>query len=483
MTNDYRKPYLAIAGERIYSARKMLPVINPSTGEIIAELPLASVEDLARAVDVATEAHRQWKAMSAYERARIMRRTADLLRERQAEIAVQMTLEQGKPLPEAEAEIAGTPDFLDWDADEGRRVYGRLIPSRVQNQRQMVTKVPIGPVATFTPWNYPFMIPVRKISSVLAAGCACIIKPAEETPNSALAILEAFEDAGLPKGVLQVVFGVPADVSQSLLTNRGVKGFAFTGSTAVGAELASLAARQVKRSVMELGGHAPILIFDDVDVTEVAGLTRARKFRNAGQGCISPSRFYIQEGVYDSFTQRVAELVSGIKVGDGLDPTTQMGPLAHERRVPWIEELIEDATSKGARLLCGGQRIGNSGNFITPAVLADVPNTARVMHEEPFGPLIALNPFSTYEDGIAKANATEYGLSAYCFTNDNATAIRAGEDLEAGIIGINSFAVGAPTSIASPETPFGGLKMSGYGSEGGIEGLEPYLDVKFISQF
>ena len=234
---------------------------------------------------------------------------------------------------------------------------------------------------------------------------------------------------------------------------------------------------------MELGGHAPILIFDDVDVEEVAVLTRDRKFRNAGQGCISPSRFYIQDSIYEKYAQRVGELVGGIKVGDGFAADTKMGPLAHERRVPWIEELIEDATSKGARLLCGGQRVGNSGNFITPAVLADVPDHARVMKEEPFGPLIALNSFSSFEDGITKANSTEYGLSAYCFTKDNATAIRAGEELEAGIIGINSFAVGAPTSIASPETPFGGMKMSGYGSEGGTEGLEPYLDVKFVSQF
>ncbi len=483
MSHDYKTPYMSIGGERISSGRKMQPVLNPSTGAKIGEVPLATAQDLDRAVGIAAEAFKVWRATSAYDRAKIMRRTADILRERTDEIAIQMTLEQGKPLHESKGEIVGTPDFLDWDADEGRRTYGRLIPSRVPNQRQMVTKVPIGPVATFTPWNYPFMIPVRKISSVLAAGCSCIIKPAEETPNAALAIMEAFEEAGLPAGVLQVVFGVPAEVSGSLLTNPGVKGFAFTGSTAVGAELSSLAAKQVKRSVMELGGHAPILIFDDVDVEEVAELTRARKFRNAGQGCISPSRFYIQDGIYDEFADRVGALVGTIKVGDGFDTETQMGPLAHERRVPWIETLIEDATSKGARLLCGGQRVGNSGNLITPAVLADVPNDARVMQEEPFGPLIALNKFSTFEDGIAKANSTQFGLSAYCFTNDNATAIRAGEELEAGIIGINSFAVGAPTSIASPETPFGGFKMSGYGSEGGTEGLEPYLDTKFISQF
>lgn len=483
MRPNYNKPYLFIDGERIYGDRQMMAVTNPSTGEELARLPLASEQDMARAVAAAERGFRVWKATSAYDRARIMRRTADILRGKIDDIAVQMTLEQGKPLPEARGEIAGTPDFLDWDADEGRRIYGRIIPSRVPLQRQMVTKAPIGPVATFTPWNYPFMIPVRKISSVLAAGCSCIIKPAEETPNSTLVIAEAFAEAGLPDGVLQVVFGIPSQVSQFLLTDPGIKGFAFTGSTAVGAELSSIAAKQVKRSVMELGGHAPILIFADSDIDDIAQQTFVRKFRNAGQGCISPTRFYIQEPAYERFATRVAELVGSIRVGDGFAPDTRMGPLAHERRVPWIEALIEDAVGKGARLLCGGQRVGNSGNFITPAVLADVPQSARVMHEEPFGPLIALNSFTDTDDAIAKANDTDFGLSAYAFTRDNATAIRIADEVDAGMIGINSFAVGAPTSIASPETPFGGMKTSGYGSEGGSEGLEPYLDVKFVSQF
>lgn len=481
---SYSTPYLWIDGERLYaSGRDTKPVVNPSTEEVLAPLPLASAADLDRAVGAAERGFKEWRNTSAYERSKVMRCAADILRGRTEHIAAQMTLEQGKPLHEARGEIVGTPDFLDWDADEGRRIYGRLIPSRVPNQRQMVMKMPIGPVATFTPWNYPFMIPVRKISSVLAAGCSCIIKPAEETPNSALAIAEAFAEAGLPAGVLQVVFGVPADVSNHLLTHRGIKGFAFTGSTAVGTELASLAAKQVKRSVMELGGHAPILIFDDADIEEVAQLTFARKFRNGGQGCISPTRFYIQEASYERFATRVAELVGSIRVGDGFAEDTQMGPLAHERRVPWIESLITDAVRQGARLLCGGKRTGDNSHFITPAVLADVPDTARVMHEEPFGPLIALNSFRDVDDGIAKANATEYGLSAYCFTNNNAVAIRVAEEIEAGMIGINSFAIGAPTSIASPETPFGGMKASGYGSEGGSEGLDPYLDVKFVSQF
>ncbi len=483
MSHLYAAPYLLIDGERIASGRPVRPVINPATGEKLADLPLATPADLDRAVAAAVGGFAVWRATSPYDRARVMRRAADILRGRVDEIAVQMTLEQGKPLFEAKGEITGCPDFIDWDADEGRRAYGRMIPSRVPHQRQLVTKVPIGPVATFTPWNYPFMIPVRKISSVLAAGCSCIIKPAEETPNSALAIAEAFEEAGLPQGVLQVVFGVPADVSGHLLTSPGIKGFAFTGSTAVGAELASLAAKQVKRSVMELGGHAPILIFGDADVEDVAQQTFARKFRNGGQGCISPTRFYVHESIYDRYCARVAELVGSIRVGDGFAADTQMGPLAHDRRVPWIEELIADATARGARLLCGGQRVGDKGNFITPAVLADVPGDARVMHEEPFGPLIALNRFATTDEAIAKANDTEFGLSAYCFTNDNAIAIRVADEVDAGMIGINSFAIGAPTSIASPETPFGGLKASGYGSEGGSEGLEPYLDVKFVSQF
>jgi succinate-semialdehyde dehydrogenase / glutarate-semialdehyde dehydrogenase len=484
MQASYNKPYLWIDGEKIYAGdRSARAVINPSNEEAIGEVPLATTADLERAVTASKAAHKVWSAMSAYDRARIMRRAADIIRDRSEEIAVQMTLEQGKPLPEARGEIAGTPDFLDWDADEGRRTYGRVIPSRVQNQLQMVVKVPIGPVATFTPWNYPFMIPVRKISSVLAAGCSCIIKPAEETPNSTLAIAEAFEEAGLPRGVLQVVFGEPREVSQHLLTAPEIKGFAFTGSTAVGAQLASLAALQVKRSVMELGGHAPILVFEDADADQIAKLVRQRKFRNAGQGCISPTRFYIHESIYERFTRTVGELVDTMKVGDGFAEGTDMGPLAHDRRVPFLEGLVEDAASHGARVVTGGERVGNRGYFFRPTVLADVPDSARIMTEEPFGPVIALNSFRTFDEAIEKANSTQYGLSAYCFTNDNARAIAAGTLLNAGMIGINSFAVGAPTSIASPETPFGGMNMSGYGSEGGSEGLEPYLDTKFISQF
>ena len=485
MSNTYRSPYLYINGEKIYASDRAntLPVVNPSTEEVIGDLPVATSEDLQAAVQASVSAHKVWSAMSAYDRSKIMRKAADILREKVNEIAVQMTLEQGKPLPEAIGEITGTPDFLDWDADEGRRVYGRVIPSRVANQRQLVVKVPIGPVATFTPWNYPFMIPVRKISSVLAAGCSCIIKPAEETPMSALYIAEAFEEAGLPKGVLQVVFGNPADVSEELLAAPEIRGFAFTGSTEVGKHLAGLATKTLKRSVMELGGHAPIVVFDDADPEEVAQLVFNRKFRNAGQGCISPTRFYVQQGIYEQFSKRVAELVGSIKVGDGFADSTQMGPLAHNRRVPAIEGLINDAVGKGAKLLTGGQRVGDKGYFITPTVLSDVPDDALIMKNEPFGPVIALNSFETFDEAMTKANSTQFGLSAYCFTKDNATAIAAGEQLEAGMVGINSFAVGAPTSIASPETPFGGMKMSGYGSEGGIEGLEPYLDVKFISQF
>lgn len=484
MNGSYAKPYLWIDGERIYAKdRAAKAVINPATEDEIGQVPLATMADLDRAVAVAKGAHAVWSGMSAYDRARIMRRAADIIRERCDAIAVQMTLEQGKPLAEAKGEISGTPDFLDWDADEGRRTYGRIIPARTQHQLQMVVKVPIGPVATFTPWNYPFMIPVRKISSVLAAGCSCIIKPAEETPNSALAIAEAFEEAGLPRGVLQVVFGEPQDVSQHLLTAREIKGFAFTGSTAVGAQLASLAALQVKRSVMELGGHAPILIFEDADPEAIANLVRQRKFRNAGQGCISPTRFYIHEAIYDRFTRSVGELVGAMTVGDGFSAETDMGPLAHDRRVAFLEGMVEDARNHGARVVTGGERVGNRGYFFRPTVLADVPSDARIMTEEPFGPVIALNSFRTFDEAIERANSTDYGLSAYCFTNDNARAIAAGNLLNAGMIGINSFALGAPTSIASPETPFGGMNLSGYGSEGGSEGLEPYLDTKFISQF
>ncbi|SDP61280.1 succinate-semialdehyde dehydrogenase / glutarate-semialdehyde dehydrogenase [Rhodoferax sp. OV413] len=479
----YPELQLHIDGEWLgKNGRDTMPVLNPATEEVLAQLPIASRDDLAQAVAAAARGHAVWSVMSAYDRAKILWRTAALLRERADHIAELMTLEQGKPLAESKGEVAGLSDILEWDAEEGRRTYGRIIPSRVAGQRQLVVKEPIGPVAVLTPWNYPALIPVRKISSVLAAGCSCIIKPAEETAACSMEIVRAFIDAGLPKGVLNLVYGVPADISDHLLKAPEVRGVAFTGSTAIGKQLSSLAALSLKRMVMELGGHAPVLVFDDVNVAEVATMSAMRKYRNAGQGCINPTRFYLHDSIFDEFSERYVAAVKAIRVGNGMDSESRMGPLAHERRVQAMQSCVDDALAHGGKLLCGGERPAGKGYFWTPAVLADVPNTAHVMNEEPFGPITVLNRFGDAEAVMREANGLPYGLAAYAFTKDGARANWAASTLQFGMVGINSYTLGAPGAIGSPEPPFGGYKDSGYGSEGGIEGLLAFMDTKFICQ-
>lgn len=479
----YPQLQLHIDGEWLGAAgRDTLPVLNPATEEILGLLPVASGDDIAQAIAAAARGHEVWSAMSAYDRAKILWRASALLRERADCIATLMTLEQGKPLAESKGEVAGLCDILEWDAEEGRRTYGRIIPSRIPEQRQLVVKEPIGPVAVLTPWNYPALIPVRKISSVLAAGCSCIIKPAEETAACGMEVVRAFVDAGVPKGVLNLLYGVPADISRTLLEAPEVRGVAFTGSTAVGKQLSALAALSLKRMVMELGGHAPVLVFDDVDVAEVARMSAMRKYRNAGQGCINPTRFYLHDGIFDEFAEVYSAAVAGIKVGNGMDAETKMGPLAHERRVPAMQHCVDDALAQGGRLLCGGRRLGDKGYFWTPAVLADVPNSAHIMKEEPFGPITVLNRFSDAEAAMREANGLPYGLAAYAFAKDGARAHWAASRLQFGMVGINTYTLGAPGAIGSPEPPFGGYKDSGYGSEGGIEGLLAFMDTKFICQ-
>jgi succinate-semialdehyde dehydrogenase/glutarate-semialdehyde dehydrogenase len=480
---NYPDIQLHIGGEWLRSAgRATLSVLNPATEEVLGQVPVASADDLARAVAAAARGHALWSAMSAYDRAKILWRTAALLRERGGRIAELMTLEQGKPLAESKGEVAGLPDILEWDAEEGRRTYGRIIPSRIPEQRQLVVKEPIGPVAVFTPWNYPALIPVRKISSVLAAGCSCIIKPAEETAACSMEVVRAFVDAGLPPGVLNLVYGAPAEISDYLLKAPEIRGVAFTGSTAVGRQLSSLAALSLKRMVMELGGHAPVLVFEDVDVAEVARMSALRKYRNAGQGCINPTRFYLHESIFDEFAATYTAAVKAITVGNGMDPASKMGPLAHARRVPALQHCVDDALAHGGRLLCGGQRQGDKGYFWTPAVLADVPEQAHVMNEEPFGPITVLNRFNDAEQAMRLANGLPYGLAAYAFSKDGARAHWAAAKLQFGMVGINSYTLGAPGAIGSPEPPFGGCKDSGYGSEGGSEGLLAFMDTKFICQ-
>jgi succinate-semialdehyde dehydrogenase/glutarate-semialdehyde dehydrogenase len=387
-----------------------------------------------------------------------------------------MTQEQGKPLIESRTEIAGSADVIDWFAEEGRRAYGRVIPARNAGIYQLSVREPVGVVAGFTPWNFPMSQAVRKVSAALAAGCAFILKGPEETPASCAELVRAFVDAGLPDGVLQLVFGVPAEISEYLIPHPVVRKISFTGSTAVGKHLAAMAGANMKRATMELGGHAPAIVFNDADLDAAAKILAGAKFRNAGQVCVAPTRFLVQNEVYAPFLDRFTRAAEALNLGNGLDPDTTMGPLANDRRVAAMESFIGDAVQKGATIKTGGKRHGNKGYFFEPTVLTDIPADARVLHEEPFGPLALFLPFASFNDAIAEANRLPYGLAAYAYTGSAATATALGAAIESGMIGINHH------GLALPETPFGGVKDSGYGSEGGAEGLEPYLVTKFITQ-
>jgi succinate-semialdehyde dehydrogenase/glutarate-semialdehyde dehydrogenase len=369
-----------------------------------------------------------------------------------------------------------SPDILDWFAEEGRRAYGRVIPARVPGVYQLVVKEPVGVVAAFTPWNFPINQAVKKIAAAVAAGCSIIVKGPEETPGSLAALMACFVDAGMPAGVVNLVYGVPADISSYLIPHPIVRKISFTGSTVVGKHLAAMAGQHMKRVTMELGGHAPAIVFNDADLDAATKILAANKFRNAGQVCIAPTRFLVQERVYDDFVGRFVKAAEAIKVGDGLEPGTTMGPLANDRRVQAMEGFIADAVQHGATIRTGGARIGNKGNFFQPTVLTNVPTDARVMNEEPFGPLAIMTPFRAMEDAVAEANRLPYGLAAYAYTRSAETATRIANEVESGMISINHH------GLALAETPFGGTKDSGYGSEGGIEGLEAYMGTKFVSQ-
>lgn len=458
------------------SSGKSEPVVNPATEQTLAELPHAAKSDLEAAVAAAEKGFNAWKAMSAYDRYRILRKGADILRGRADAIAKILTLEQGKILAEAKIEVVTSADILDWYAEEGRRAYGRIIPGRMPGVRQMVIKEPVGIVAAFTPWNFPALTPMRKIAGALAAGCSIILKPSEETPGTAVEVARCLQEAGLPEGALNIVFGVPAEVSSYLIAHPKVRKISFTGSTAVGKQLMKLAADGMKRTTMELGGHAPVIVFDDVDVASVAKIAAGGKYRNAGQVCISPTRFFVHETKYKQFVDTFTEVASGLKLGDGLDPSSQMGPMANARRLEAMDMFVSDAKAKGAVVKTGGERPANQGFFYKPTVLADVPAEARIMTEEPFGPLAPIVPFKSFDEVVERANGVAYGLAAYAFTSDEKRATAIADALQWGMVGVNSLAV------STPETPFGGIKDSGHGSEGGIEGLEAYLNVKFVSQ-
>ena len=456
--------------------RKGEDVINPATEKPLGHLPHASRADLDAALDAAKKGLALWRSTSAYDRSKIMHKAADLMRERQDAIAKVMVQEQGKVYQEARAEVIGSADIIDWYAEEGRRSYGRIVPGRGKGVRQLVVQEPIGVVAAFTPWNFPVLTPARKVGGALAAGCSLILKASEETPGACIEMVRCFADAGLPAGVLNLVFGVPAEVSEYLLSKDAVRKISFTGSIPVGKHLAQLAAKGMKRTTMELGGHSPVVVFADADPEKAADTIAAFKYRNAGQVCISPTRFYVQEDVYPRFLKRFTEYANGIKVGDGMEKGITMGPMANARRIDTMENFVNDAKARGGKIVTGGNRRGNQGYFFEPTVVTDVPDDSMIMTQEPFGPVAPVVTFKTFDEVVERANSLEFGLAAYAFTTSSSTAAAIGDALESGMVGVNSIA------ISTPETPFGGVKESGHGSEGGIEGLGAYLVTKFISQ-
>jgi succinate-semialdehyde dehydrogenase/glutarate-semialdehyde dehydrogenase len=451
-----------------------LPVLNPADESVIGMVPIASRSDLDAALAAAADGFRTWSRTPPAKRAELMLRAARLMRERTEEIAYAITLEHGKPIAQARLEVVRGCEFFEWDAAEGQRTYGRVIPSE-PGIKYIVMHQPVGMVAAFSPWNFPMSQPARKIGGALAAGCSIILKAAEETPAGAIHIARAFHDAGLPPGVLNLVFGVPSEISEYLIPKDQTRLIAFTGSTAVGKKLTEMAARHMKPVLMELGGHAPVIVCDDVDPVATAITSAIRKARNSGQVCTSPTRFYVQKPLYDAFSKAFAEKARTVTVGNGFDPCTQMGPLANHRRIEALETLVVDAKAKGARVLAGGERLGNRGYFFPLTVLADVPDDARAMREEPFGPLALINPVSSIDEAIEKANALPFGLAAYAFTHSARNADRLAEGIEAGNVSINTL----EASVA--ETPFGGVKESGSGREGGVEGLSHYMIVKNVS--
>lgn len=473
---DYTKLELFIDGRfRSGEGRATEPVFNPATAGVLADLPHASSADLDEALAAADRAFPAWASTTALERSAVMRRSAQIIRDRIEAIAVTMTLEQGKPLAEAKGELLHAADVIDWYAEEGRRTYGRVVPSRVPGVTMVVTQEPVGPVAAFTPWNFPALTPCRKIGGALAAGCTIVIKASEEVPGTAVEIARAFADAGLPAGVLNLVFGDPAAVSSHLISSPRVRKVSFTGSTSVGKHLMKLAAEGLKRTTMELGGHGPVIVFDDVDVEAVAETAALGKYRNAGQVCVSPTRFFVQEAVHDRFLSRFTEVARGLKLGNGLDAGVQMGPLANPRRVEAMEALVQDALDRSGRVETGGQRRGNDGWFYEPTVLSGLNDDARIMTDEPFGPVAPILPFADFDEVVRRANSLPYGLASYAFSTSHRRVADIGAALKSGMVGINTFA------ISQPETPFGGIMDSGHGSEGGTEGLQAYLETKLVS--
>jgi succinate-semialdehyde dehydrogenase / glutarate-semialdehyde dehydrogenase len=468
----YPELKLFIAGEW-RTTRSDMAVVNPATEQEIGRLPCADVSDLDDALTAAEKGLRIWSATSPRERGDTILRAAALMRERQEEIAQSITLEHGKPLAQARLEVIRGAEFFEWDAGEAMRTYGRVIPAAKGN-KMSVHHHPIGVVAAFSPWNFPMSQPARKIAGALASGCSIILKAAEETPAGALHIARAFEDAGLPAGVLNLVFGNPAEISSHLIRQDPVRLVAFTGSTPVGRHLTTLASQNMTSVLMELGGHAPVIVCEDTDVQAAAISGAIRKMRNAGQVCTSPTRFFVNEAIFDEFTKTFVARAARTVVGNGMEEGVEMGPLANDRRVPALTALVEDARAKGATVATGGARHGDTGYFFEPTVLVNVPDDARIMQEEPFGPIAVINPVTSLDDAIVRANSVPYGLAGYAFTNRADYINQMIDEVEVGNLSINTL------EASMPETPFGGVKSSGYGREGGSEGLDNYMTIKNV---
>lgn len=469
---NYPELKLYIGGE--WRKRPGAPVLNPHDESVLGDVPHAARADLDDALAAAEQGFKIWSRTSPAKRADLIFLATKLVRERVEEMAVAMTLEQGKPIAQSRLEILRGCEIIEWDAQEGRRVYGRIIPAE-PGMRHSVLRQPIGVVAAFSPWNFPMSSPARKVGGALAAGCSIILKASEETPAGAVQLVQAFHDAGLPAGVLNLVFGKPSDVSEYLIPQPSVRLVTFTGSVPVGKHLSAMAGAHMKPVIMELGGHSPVIVCDDVDPIATAATSAIGKSRNAGQVCVSPTRFFVEDKIYDQFTATFAEKAAAMKVGNGLDPSMQMGPLANERRIAAMEMFVADATAKGARVAAGGARIGNSGYYFPLTVLADMPDDARAMREEPFGPLALLSRVRNIDEAIEKANSVPYGLAGYAFTNSTRNVDRLAEGVEVGNLSINHLVA------SSAETPFGGVKDSGIGREGGVEGLLCYTVVKNVS--
>ncbi|AOG23534.1 NAD-dependent succinate-semialdehyde dehydrogenase [Acidovorax sp. RAC01] len=472
----YPNTQLFIAGQWQDAADgKTIAVHNPATGKEIGRVAHAGKADLDRALEAAQKGFEAWRDMPAAERAKTMRRAAALMRERAESIAAMLVQEQGKPLAEARVETMASADIIEWFADESLRVYGRIVPSRNLKATQMVLKDPVGPVAAFTPWNFPINQVVRKLGAALGAGCSILVKAPEETPASPAELIRAFADAGVPAGTVGLVYGDPAEISSYLIPHPVIRKVTFTGSTPVGKQLAALAGKHMKRVTMELGGHAPVIIAEDADLELAIRIGSGAKFRNAGQVCISPTRYLVHESIRAEFVAAFGQYAKGLKVGDGLTAGTQMGPLANPRRITAMADLMADAVQQGATLVTGGERIGTEGNFFQPTVLDNVPLSARIVNEEPFGPVAAVRGFEKIEDAIGEANRLPFGLAGYAFTSSLKNAHLLAQRLEVGMLWINQAA--APAA----ELPFGGLKDSGYGSEGGPEAIEAHLNTRLVS--